>query len=90
MLSALAMSLALSIPSGPLHPMCFAQGEGFRAGGCHSRKGLSPRTILQVPSPLARSCAGESWAQQKTLSPPEKNLELLLMVFNWAARSQSN
>lgn len=69
--------------------MRFAWGEGFRAGGSPPREGLSPGTISQVPSPLARAVL-EKAGLNKRHPPSKKNLKLLLMVFNWAAPSQLN
>lgn len=69
--------------------MCFAWGEGFRAGGCPSREGLSSGTISQVPSLLA-GAVPEKAGLNKRHPSSKKNLKLLLMVFNWAAPSQLN
>lgn len=93
LLSPLPMSLAISIPSGPLHPRrlshVFCMGRGLQGRGSPSREGLSPGTISQVPSPLARAVL-EKAGLNKRHPPSKKNLKLLLMVFNWAAPSQLN
>lgn len=70
--------------------MCFVWGEGFRAGGCPSRGGLSPLTISQVPTCLAGAVLEKAGLNERHPPSKKNNLKLLLIVFNWAAPPQLN
>lgn len=75
-LSLLAMSLANSIRSGPLHPRrlshVFCIGRGLQAGGCLSRQGPSPGTISQVPPPLAGAVLEKAGLSKMHLPPKQQ------------------
>lgn len=69
--------------------MCFAWGEGFRAGAVLLERDFLHYPSLRCPHLLQELCWRHLGSTKDTLHP-KKNLKLLLMVFSWAAPSPLN